>query len=84
MGPRATLTELMFCVSVEYWVFMVWVSASVAVVISCCLLELLKTQGYEKASLAVQKANYAVRMYEKVGFEVVDENDEELIMVCNL
>lgn len=48
------------------------------------MLELLKTQGYEKASLAVQKANYAVRMYEKVGFEVVDENDEEFIMVCNL
>ena len=48
------------------------------------MLELLKSQGYEKASLAVQKANYAVRMYEKVGFEVVDENDEEFIMVCNL
>ena len=48
------------------------------------MLELLKTQGYKKASLAVQKANYAVRMYEKVGFEVVDENDEEFIMVCNL
>ena len=48
------------------------------------MLELLKTQGYEKASLAVQKANYAVRMYEKVGFEVVDENDEEFIMVCNI
>ena len=48
------------------------------------MLELLKTQGYEKASLAVQKANYAVRMYEKVGFEAVDENDEEFIMVCNL
>ena len=48
------------------------------------MLELLKTQGYEKASLAVQKANYAVRMYEKVGFEVVDENDEEFIMVSNL
>ena len=48
------------------------------------MLDLLKTQGYKKASLAVQKANYAVRMYEKVGFEVVDENDEEFIMVCNL
>ena len=39
---------------------------------------------YKKASLAVQKANYAVKMYEKVGFEVADENDEEFIMVCNL
>ncbi len=48
------------------------------------MLKLLRMQGYEKASLAVQKANYAVRLYEKVGFEVVDENDEEFIMVCKL
>ena len=33
---------------------------------------------------AVQKANYAVRMYENVGFKTVDENDEEYIMVCEL
>lgn len=48
------------------------------------MLELLRSQGYKKASLAVQKANYAVRMYEKVGFKTVDENDEEYIMVCEL
>ena len=44
----------------------------------------LKECGFEKASLAVQKANYAVRMYEKVGFKVIDENEEEYIMICNL
>ena len=48
------------------------------------MLELLKWQGYEKASLAVQKANYAVKMYKNVGFEIIDENDEEYIMVCEL
>ena len=48
------------------------------------MLGVLKEQGYEKASLAVQKANYAVRMYEKVGFRTVGENDEEFIMVCDL
>lgn len=48
------------------------------------MLELLKRQGYEKASLAVQKANYAVKMYEKVGFKTVAENAEEYIMVCEL
>ena len=46
------------------------------------MLFLLKEQGYRKASLAVQKANYAVGMYKKVGFEIIDENDEEYIMVC--
>ena len=44
------------------------------------MLELLKSQGYQKASLAVQKANYAVRMYEKLGFKVIRENSEEYIM----
>lgn len=48
------------------------------------MLELLKSQGWKKASLAVQKANYAVRMYKDVGFKIVDENDEEYIMVCEL
>lgn len=48
------------------------------------MLGLLKKQGYRKGSLAVQKANYAVRMYEKVGFRIVDENAEEYIMVCDL
>ena len=40
------------------------------------MLELLKCQGYKRASLAVQKANYAVKMYETVGFKTVDENAE--------
>ena len=48
------------------------------------MLELLKSQGWRKASLAVQKENYAVRMYEAVGFRTVDENAEEYIMVCEL
>lgn len=42
------------------------------------MLSLLKTQGFRQTSLAVQKANYAVHMYEKVGFHTVDENDEEI------
>ena len=48
------------------------------------MLEHLKNQGFKKASLAVQKSNYAVKMYEKVGFRKVDENNEEYIMVCYL
>ena len=48
------------------------------------MLELLGKDGFMRASLAVQKANYAVRMYEKVGFRTVDETNEEYIMVCDL
>ncbi len=48
------------------------------------MLRILKDRGYKQASLAVQKANYAVRMYKKVGFEIVDQNEEEYIMLCRL
>ena len=44
------------------------------------MLELLKNKSYKRTSLSVQKVNYAVCMYQKVGFEVVDENEEEYIM----
>ena len=48
------------------------------------MLRILKEKGYKQASLAVQKANYAVQMYKKMGFEVVDEDEEEYIMLCRL
>ena len=48
------------------------------------MIDLLKAEKYKQASLAVQKANYAVNMYKNVGFEIVDENEEEYIMICKL
>ena len=48
------------------------------------ILSLLRDKGYKRASLAVQKANCAVKMYSKVGFTIVDENAEEYIMACEL
>jgi len=48
------------------------------------MLKLLKAEGYRQVSLSVQKDNYAVRMYEKAGFETIKEKDEDYIMVCRL
>lgn len=48
------------------------------------MLELLSSKGYKRASLAVQKGNYAVNMYRKVGFEIVGGNEQEYIMMCRL
>ena len=48
------------------------------------MIALLRNDGYSQVSLSVQKANYAVGMYRKAGFEVLQETDEELIMVCKL
>ena len=48
------------------------------------MLSTEKAAGYAKLSLSVQKDNYAVRMYKKAGFNTVDENNEEYIMVIDL
>jgi ribosomal protein S18 acetylase RimI-like enzyme len=45
------------------------------------ILALLKSHGYKQVSLSVQKANYAAKLYLKVGFEIVRESEEEYIMV---
>lgn len=45
------------------------------------MLSSLKEIGYKKTSLAVQKTNYALKIYLKIGFVIVDENEEEYIMV---
>ncbi|BDR57825.1 GNAT family N-acetyltransferase [Xylocopilactobacillus apicola] len=49
------------------------------------MLKYLQAQNiYQKTSLAVQKDNYALRMYQKVGFTIIDENEEEFIMIHEL
>lgn len=48
------------------------------------ILALLKSHGYKQVSLSVQKANYAAKMYLKIGFEIVRESEEEYIMICHL
>ncbi len=48
------------------------------------ILTLLKAHGYSRVSLSVQKANYAAKMYLKIGFEIVWENEEEYIMTFHL
>ncbi len=45
------------------------------------ILTLLKSHGYKRVSLSVQKANYAAKLYLKVGFETVAEKEDEYIMV---
>lgn len=47
-------------------------------------LSTLKEEGYSKISLSVQKENYAVKLYKKAGFMIVNETEEEYIMLINL
>ena len=48
------------------------------------MLQLLQRDGYPQVSLSVQKENFAFRMYQKAGFEVQKETEEEYLMVCRL
>lgn len=48
------------------------------------LMNNLKSTGYDRVSLSVQKDNYAVKMYEKSGFTVYLEKEEEYLMIANL
>lgn len=48
------------------------------------MLVLLKDKGYNCVSLSVQKANYAVNMYLKLGFKIIKETLEEFLMVNEL
>ena len=48
------------------------------------MLELLREKGYRQVSLSVQKANYALQMYQKAGFKTVADRGEEVLMVCHL
>ena len=35
------------------------------------MMKMLESKGYHHVSLSVQKANYAVRMYLKLGFTIM-------------
>ncbi len=41
----------------------------------------LKEEGYKQTSLSVQKDNYAVGLYQKLGFKTIGENNEDYIML---
>ena len=47
-------------------------------------LDLLRAKGFKRASLSVQKANYAFGMYRKVGFKIVKDHGEECVMLIEL
>ena len=48
------------------------------------MLSLLQAHGYKRVSLSVQKANYAAKLYQKIGFRIIKEIGDEWIMTHNL
>lgn len=56
----------------------------VGALLMTAMIEHLRKSGYNQASLNVKKENYAVRLYHKMGFKIVKEEDEDYLMVLNL
>ena len=48
------------------------------------MIDYMKNKGYKELSLAVQKANYATKMYQKLGFEIVKDIEPEYLMILKL
>ena len=48
------------------------------------ILESLTHHGCSSVSLSVQKANPALRLYQRTGFTIAQDNGDELVMVCRL
>lgn len=48
------------------------------------LFEALAAKGCKQTSLSVQKENPALRLYQRMGYTTVHENDEDFIMVWDL
>lgn len=48
------------------------------------LFEDLATKGYEAVSLSVQVANPAYKLYQTLGFDIVKDNGDEVVMLKSL
>ena len=48
------------------------------------MIEHLRNRGYKQTSLNVKKENYAVRLYKKMGFEIIREDNEDYLMLLRL
>ncbi len=48
------------------------------------LLDNLAANDYHQVSLSVDKANFAVRLYRKLGFEAIEEREHDYLMLKRL
>ncbi len=44
----------------------------------------LKDKGYKQTSLSVNKDNYAILMYQNLGFSIIKENKDDFLMLLDL
>ncbi|MDR0746250.1 MAG: GNAT family N-acetyltransferase [Mediterranea sp.] len=45
------------------------------------MIKYLRENSYTQTSLNVKKENYAVKLYRKMGFEIIDQDNEDYLML---
>jgi Acetyltransferases len=48
------------------------------------MIDYLREKEYKQTSLNVKKENYAVKLYRKMGFMIIGENEEDYLMLLDL
>jgi ribosomal protein S18 acetylase RimI-like enzyme len=48
------------------------------------MIKYLRDSGYKQTSLNVKKENYAIKLYKKMGFEIIGEDNEDYLMLLKL
>lgn len=48
------------------------------------MIDYLRKRGYKQTSLNVKKENYAVKLYKKLGFELIEESKNDYLMLLKL
>jgi ribosomal protein S18 acetylase RimI-like enzyme len=48
------------------------------------MINYLLEKGYKQASLSVAKNNYALKLYKKVGFKIIKEQEDDYLMLLEL
>lgn len=48
------------------------------------MIDYMRKLGYKQASLSVQKENYAVKLYLKMGFKIIREKEKDYLMMLKL
>ena len=61
-----------------------WRNKGIGTKLMVDMIEYLRQKGYKQTSLNVKKENYAVKLYKKMGFDVIGEDDEDYLMLLNL
>ena len=59
-------------------------SQGIGTILMTRLFEILAENGYAQTSLSVQRENPAVRFYQRLGYKIFRESDEEYIMLKDL